>query len=130
MLIAHRNFVPFNRSGAAALLSGLLFLAACASMPPPTSQVADARAAVARAAAAGGSEIAPAELKLAEGKLNSAEQAMVAEDYPRAMRLAEQAQVDAALAEARVLATKAQKASTESQDANRALREEMGRKTQ
>jgi len=86
------------------------------------------RTAVASATGAGGGEFAPVELKLAVDKLSAAERAMGDKDYDRARQLAEQAQVDAKLAETRAQAAKAQKAITESREANRVLREEINRK--
>jgi hypothetical protein len=105
-----------------------LALGACASTPAPTEQVAVATAAVNSAAAAGGTEGAPLEMKAARDKLARANAAMVAKDYDIARALAQQSQVDAQLAQARTEAAKAQKAADETQDAARALREEMNRK--
>jgi Domain of unknown function (DUF4398) len=105
-----------------------LAVAACASTPPPTDQLALATAAVAHANAAGAQTLAPAEMDMARDKLRRANLAVTAEDFGRARQLAQQAQVDALLAEAKAEAARARKAADEVQAASRALREEMGRK--
>jgi len=103
-------------------------LAACASVPPPTGQMAVSRAAVANAAGAGAGEFAPMELKSAQDKMERAGRAMTREDYAVARTLAEEAQLDAQLAEKKTQAAKAQKAAAVTQEDNRVLREELERK--
>lgn len=107
-----------------------LFIAACAGIPAPTEQMAVSKAAVNEASSAGGNEFAPVQLKSAMDKMEEAEKAMTAEDYVLARRLAEQAQVDARLAEAVARATKAQKAAGALQESNQILRQEINRKIQ
>lgn len=112
----------------AALGGAVLALAACASpTPPPTAQMAVANAAVAHAAAAGSAEYAPAELAMARDKMARANVALAARDHDAAMTLAQQAQLDAQVAEAKTEAEKARKAAVAMQEAGRALREEMAR---
>jgi hypothetical protein len=108
--------------------AGSLALGGCASTPAPLEQMAVADAAVKRANNASTVESAPAELAVAVAKLNSARDAQNAKDYERARRLAEQAEVDAQVAEVRAQSVRQRKAAQESQDAARALREEIGRK--
>jgi Domain of unknown function (DUF4398) len=108
----------------------LLMLAACASTPPPLEEMAVANAALAHAAGAGSTEGAPAEMALARDKMNRANRAMTAKDHDTALTLAQQVLVDAQLAEAKTEAGKARKSAQALQDASRALREEMSRKTQ
>ncbi len=111
------------------LLSALtLGLGACASAPMPTDQIAVTTAAIAHAEAAGGQALAPAEMGMARDKLRRANLAVAARAPEQALRLAQQAQVDALLAEAKAESSKSQKAADEVQAASRALREEMGRK--
>ena len=74
-----------------------LTLAACASTPPPTEQLAVSTAAVASAVTAGGTELAAAETRMARDKLAQANKAMVDKDYVAARVLAEESQVDAQL---------------------------------
>jgi multidrug efflux pump subunit AcrA (membrane-fusion protein) len=74
---------------------------ACSSGRPPTEKVEVAEAAVQRADTQGAAAEAPLELRLAREKLERARVAMEEERYQVARRLAEQAQVDALLAEAK-----------------------------
>lgn len=118
------------RLGVPALAVGAALLAAaCASAPPPTDQLAVSTAAVASAVSAGSGQFAAADLKLARDKLDRANLAMTSKDHVLARSLAEEAQVDARLAEARANSAKAQKAADELQESRRVLREEMDRKT-
>lgn len=112
------------RSGTVALLCALM-LAACSSIPPPTSQMAVAQSAVQRANTADTRTGAPAELQIAIAKLNSARDTFEREEYVLAGQLAQQAQTDAELAEAIAHAATAELAARESQAAARALRSEL-----
>jgi hypothetical protein len=105
-----------------------LLLGACASTPPPTSQMAVSNAALAQAVSAGAVEFAPLEMGLARDKMSRANLALAANDNDTALALAQQAQVDAQLAESKTGTAKARKSADAVQDGNRALREEMGRK--
>ena len=78
-------------------LSLFLALAACASAPPPATELAAARAAIEHAGPIG-AHYAPAELAAAQSKLEHAEQAMARGDRVLARRLAEEAEVDARFA--------------------------------
>jgi hypothetical protein len=89
---------------ALSLLSGLALAVAasgCGTPPETTRAVAQADLAVRDAAAGEAPELASAELQLAREKLARAERARADGDDERARRLAEQALVDAQLAEAR-----------------------------
>ncbi|RZU03125.1 uncharacterized protein DUF4398 [Rivibacter subsaxonicus] len=113
------------------LVSGVSILAiACASTPAPTEHVAVASSAVSRAVSAGGNEAAPAEMRTARDKLDRAKLAMAAKEYDQARVLAQEAQVDARLAEAKATSSKASKAADEVRQASRALSEEIDRKKQ
>lgn len=109
--------------------TAVMLIASCASTPAPTEQMAVSKAAVNSASSAGGNEFAPLQLKSAMEKMDSAEQAMAKKDYLRARQLAEQAQVDARLAEATARASKARKAADTLQEDSRVLRQELDRKT-
>ena len=104
-------------------------IAGCASIPPPTEQMAVSKAAVANAVSAGGSEYAPVEMRTAQEKMDRANRAMDKEDYENARWLAEEAQADARLAEKKAQSAKAQKAANVMQDDLRVLREEIDRKS-
>jgi len=127
------NRSPFRPATAArrvwlALPAGLL-LVACASLPPPKAEMAVAEAAVLAANNASTVENAPAELQAAQAKLLSARAALAREDHAAARRLAEQAQLDAQVAVLHAQAVRTRKAAQESQDAARALNEEINRKS-
>ena len=70
----------------------LLMVAACASMPPPTSELAVSTAAVAHAAGAGANEAAPIDMTSARDKLARANKAMT--DAARASKAAAAVQAD------------------------------------
>lgn len=107
-----------------------LALAGCATVNPPTEQLAVSKMAVSNAVSAGGNEFASAEMRSAQDKLDRANQAMTAKDYENAQSLAEQAQVDAQLAAAKARTAKAQKAAATVQEDSRVLRQELDRKNQ
>ncbi|MGA9031361.1 MAG: DUF4398 domain-containing protein [Sulfuricaulis sp.] len=110
--------------------AAVVMIAGCASVPPPTEQIAVSKQAVSNAINAGGNEFAPAEMRAAQDKLDRAIQAMTAEDYKNAKLLAEQAQVDAQLAAAKARSAKAQKAAATVQEGSEVLRKEIDRKSQ
>jgi hypothetical protein len=114
--------------GVGLLMVGLsVGLLGCASTPLPRAELAVSKAALESAVSAGGAEYAPVELKTAQDKVASAEKAVAKEEYKEARYLAEQAVVDAKLAENKALAAKAQKSVVDSQQGQRALQEEMQR---
>ena len=104
------------------LLAALtLGLGACAAAPMPTEQIAVTMAAIGHAEAAGGQELAPTEMGMARDKLRLANRAVAAREPDQARRLAQQAQMDALLAEAKAQSSRSQKAADEVQAASRAL---------
>lgn len=106
----------------------VMLIAGCASIPPPTEQIAVSKAALSNASSAGGQQFAPVPLSLAIEKMDAAAKAMAVEDYVLARRLAERAQVDAQLATVTSRSAKAQNAARELQESNRVLRQEIDRK--
>ncbi|GAB2503141.1 OmpA family protein [Lysobacter humi (ex Lee et al. 2017)] len=76
-------------------------LAACASLPPPTGELAAAEQSVSRAATADAEQYAAAEFAAARSALSRAQAAMSAGDEDEARRLALLAAADADLAHAR-----------------------------
>lgn len=97
--------------GGAVLASGIaLALAACVGTPPPNQQLWLATEAVTHAMAAGGAQYAPLEMGLARDKLHRATVAVTIKDHDTARTLAEQAQGDAKLAEAKAASAKARQA--------------------
>lgn len=121
---SYKWYRPISVIGCAAIV-----IVGCASIPPPTEQIAVAKSALASAASAGGSEYASVEMSAAQEKLDRAHQAIKKEDYENARWLAEQAQADARLAEKKAQSAKAQKAANVIQDDIRVLREEINRKS-
>lgn len=89
------------------LALAVLGLAGCANDPAPNEQMRLSEQALEQARAVGATEQV-AELKLAEDKLARAKNDMLTEDYRDARLRAEQAELDARLAEARVLTQKSE----------------------
>ena len=110
-----------------ALAAAALLTAACSSIPPPREQMAVSRAAVERASGPAGSDAA-VELGAARDKMERANLAMAREDYLTALFLAEEAEADANLADARARSVRAAGALQEVRESIRMLREEMSRR--
>jgi len=110
------------------LVATVTVLAACGSVPEAPPQLAVAEAAVQRANTPTTMADAPAQLRVATDKLAAARAAVTAGDTPRARMLSEQAEVDARVAELHADSMRSGKAAKESQDAARALSEEIQRK--
>jgi Domain of unknown function (DUF4398) len=94
----------------ARLIAAVLVLMAfggCAQAPVPHAALANAEMAVARARTAGAERDAPVELTRAEQKLRAAQAAVRVKAHGRARALAEQALVDAELAEVEAQAAQA-----------------------
>ena len=108
-----------------------VFTAGCATTEKSNvaSQLAVAKTAVADAVSAGAPELAPVELKSAQENLDAAEKASMASDYKKAIRLGENAQLNAQVAGAKARAAKAQQAADALRDSNRTLQDEMNRTT-
>jgi glutathione synthase/RimK-type ligase-like ATP-grasp enzyme len=107
-----------------------LGLAACASTPVPNEKLAVAKAEVQRAEQSGAPELAPVEMATAREKLARAEKAAADNNAVPATQLAEQANVDAQLAEATAQQQKSHKAAVEFDASMQALRAESLRATQ
>ena len=107
-------------------IAALSSLGACSSGPAPTEQMAVSRAAVERASGPAASE-APLELASARQKIERANVAMTNKDYLLARQLAQEAEADAMLAEARARATRSERALGEVRESIRQLRAELNR---
>src|SRR5579859_3089764 len=105
-------------------------LAACASTPIPNEKIAVAKESVQRAEQSGAPELAPVEMAVARDKLARAEKAAADREAVPANQLAEQANVDARLAEATAQQQRAHKAAMEFDASMQALRSESLRNTQ
>ena len=108
---------------AAALIGG------CATNPPSDADIAISNAAINGAISAGANDAAPMELRTAREKLDLARQQREAGHGERAITLAREATVDARLAESKALAARSTKSAADLHDANRALAEEVNRKS-
>ncbi|SFO89848.1 DUF4398 domain-containing protein [Pseudomonas borbori] len=102
-----------------------LSLTGCASDPAPTEQLRLTEQAVTQAKAVGADEQI-VELAMAEAKLQQAQSAMQRDAFKEARILAEQAELDARLAEARVLTQKSQDQLNELNNRINRLRKQLG----
>lgn len=120
---------PSIRLAAQLLLSSgaIAMLAACASNPPPTEHMAVAEAAVQRASANHTGDDAAGPLQRAVSKLEAARAAMARKDHVRARQLAEQVAIDAQVAELQAQAIRTGRSAAATQDAQRALKNELDR---
>lgn len=107
------------------LALALLALAGCANDPAPHEQMRLTTQAVQQARAVGADQQIE-EMQLAEKKLARAEKNMGEADYKRARMFAEQAELDARLAEAKVLNLKSQKQLDELNARITRLRKQLG----
>jgi hypothetical protein len=105
----------------------LLGVGACASRPAPEREVAAAEVAVQGAEEANAAARAPGPYALARDKLERAREAMGDGENEEARRLAEEALVDADLAEARARSQVAQENAAELRASIETLREELNR---
>lgn len=106
-----------------ALLAGLL--AACSSVPRPTTEISAARTSIDSATQAGAADTAA--LARARDSLAAAELAAAKDDNLNARRLAELAKADAQLAETRAEAERSEQAALELETSLDSLRREMSR---
>ncbi len=107
------------------MLALSLAMAGCAADPVPNEQLRLSEQAVAQAHAVGATEQL-AEMLLAEQKLARAQKNMTEQDYKRARVLAEEAELDARLAESRVLTVKSQEQLADLQVRITRLRSQLG----
>lgn len=116
--------------GAAACAVIAIGLTACVSTPIPNEKIAVAKESVQRAEQSGAPELAPVEMAAARDKLARAEKAAADREAVPANQLAEQANVDARLAEATAQEQRARKAAMEFDASMHALRSESMRNAQ
>jgi len=118
-------YIPHQRVVAA--LAVALFLAACASNPAADEQIAVAKQSIARAEQSGAPQAAPNELAAARDKLAQAQKANESHTLPLATQLAEQANVDAQVAEATALQQRSHKAAADFDASMQTLQQESQR---
>lgn len=102
-------------------------VAACATSPVPNEKIAVAKVAVQRAEQSGAPQSAPVELASARDKLARAEKADADHQVNPAIDLADQATIDAQVAEATAQKQRAAKAAAEFDASMLALRQESNR---
>lgn len=122
MMLANLFYRPSRVLAACSLLA----LSACAN-EALNNQLANSREAIDQAKIAGAAETAPADFDVAVDKLNRADAAAKNRDKKEAMRLAQQAQVDANLARAKTDSTQARIAAAEVDKSNQILRDWINR---
>lgn len=108
----------------------LIIATSCATTKPPTDELARTQAAINQAEQVGARDYAPLEIREAKKKLEQARELMDRKEFERAARLADQAEVDAELAEVKTLSGKAQKAVNELRESIKALKQEILRNQQ
>lgn len=122
-----RLFQILQKSKVAILVAMIMVAGACANTKPPTDQVAKSQAAIDQAEQVGARNYAPLEIREAKKKLDQARDLIDQKKYEQAQRLADQAAVDAELAETKTLSEKAQKAVRELRESIKILKEEITR---
>ncbi|MEX2208020.1 MAG: DUF4398 domain-containing protein [Myxococcota bacterium] len=115
-----------------ALVGSLMLLSAvgtvgCSTPRKPAQEVAKADLAIASANKSGAPTDAPLELQLAREKAEKAKSALQSNDFKLARRFAEQAQVDAQLAEAKAESESARASAAELEHTIDVLRDEAER---
>jgi len=121
-----------RRFGFPIVCTTIIGLFGCASETPPINTISTADTALNQAMMVKASEYAPVEMQRAMEKLGRAKQALADEEYEDARRLAEQAQIDAQLAEAKARSGNAREMAQQTQQTIEALRREAetkGRRT-
>jgi hypothetical protein len=104
------------------------WLGACATQgPPPTDEMARAKALIEQADKGGAQRYAAADLQRAHDEFSNAERASGEKKYDDARRYAEAAGADADVATARASAGEAQRAAHEVMQGNETLRQESDR---
>lgn len=107
------------------VLIGALLISGCGTTKqPPVEKIANAELAINRAQDSDAREFAPLELRSAQDNLQNAKESVQKEDYEKAARFAEQALLDARLAETMAEREKAVQAAKEMLDSTETLRTE------
>jgi hypothetical protein len=110
-------------------LGGVLLLAACASTPPPSVALSEAKQAIAVADQAHITDASSPQLAEARTKLAAADTAVQAKQMSQAERLAQESRVSAELAFAQTTAQKNKSVNDEMLHSTQTLSDEMQRNT-
>jgi hypothetical protein len=105
----------------------ILGVTGCSTVAPPKDRMAAAELALQEANKSKAPQYAPLELRMAADKLDEAKRAMNKEEYILARRLAEEALVDAQLAEAKAASEDARRAASDLRQSLETLRREAER---
>lgn len=105
----------------------VLSIAGCSTVGPPKDSVAAADLAVREASKSKAPQYSPLELRRATDKLDEAKRAMNKKDYIQARRLADEALVDAQLAEAKAASEDARREASDVRQSLETLRREAER---
>jgi Domain of unknown function (DUF4398) len=116
--------VDVQRWMSVSVVGAALAVSGCSAAQPPVASVARAEMAIRQAGESPAPQHASAELRVAREKLLAAQKAMDDDDYEEARRLAEQATVDAQLAQAKASSAETQQQAAELRKTIDALREE------
>jgi hypothetical protein len=122
-----------QRAGRVLLLPALLvagLLGACAHSQPPAPFIAAGAASIEAARASGAPELAPVALNEARAKLQRAQALAQAGNRGDAVRLAQQADVDAQLARAQAGAERSRRSAAEVEAGLQVLQDELARRQQ
>jgi hypothetical protein len=125
----NRKHLRFSRIGLA-LAAGTLSLMAQAATHPSDDKIAVAKAAIEHAEQAGAPEAAPVEMSSAREKLARAVKANADHEYKPAADWADQANLDAQVAEATAAQARSSKAAAEFDASLQTLRQEASRASQ
>lgn len=104
-----------------------VFFVSCSTTKPPTQELAQTEAAISQADQVGAQDYAPLVIREARKKLQEAKKLVSEEKYKKAVRVAERAEIDAQLAEAKALSEKSQNAVQQLRESIRLLKEEIER---
>lgn len=120
-------FTKASVISAAAIVS--LLMAACASTPPPNTQITAAESAISHAEQAQVADYSSPELVEARKDLAAAKAAIAEKNMTTAARLAQKAELNADLANAKAAAVKAKTVNDEMQKSTTVIKQEMQRNT-
>jgi len=112
----------------ASLIFGLTIMGCAEKVAVPNEKIANAERAISGARESNAIVNAPLDLRISEDKLKQAKEAVTAEEYEQAGRLADEATLDADVARAKTRAVKAKEISGEMRNTIDSMRKELERR--
>lgn len=112
----------------ASLIFGLTIMGCAEKVAVPNEKIANAERAISGARESNAIVNAPLDLRISEDKLKQAKEAVTAEEYEQAGRLADEATLDADVARAKTRAAKAKEISGEMRNTVDSMRKELERR--